>query len=75
MRNLIGVFSTKEVVASRSAYGRSENKGFDQDIIGGCLSKYLYDCVVNDDNYDHIGYVQSKYQVSRSTLIDSVNDR
>ena len=49
MRNLIGVFFTKEVLASSSAYGGRKNKALDQDIMGACLSKYLYDCV-NDDN-------------------------
>ena len=42
MRNLIGVFFTKEVLASSSAYGGRKNKALDQDIMGGCLSKYLY---------------------------------
>ena len=56
---------TKEVLALSSAYGGRKNKALDQDIMGACLSKYLYDCV-NDDNYCHIGYIQSKYQVDVS---------
>ena len=38
--NLIGVFFTRNVLASSSVYGKEKNPCFDKDIVSTCLSNY-----------------------------------
>ena len=41
MRHLIGVFFTRDVLASSSVYGKGKNPSLDRDIVSACLSKFI----------------------------------
>ena len=47
IRNLVGVFFTRDVLASSSVYGKGKNPALDGDIVSACLSKLYSSCIKN----------------------------
>ncbi len=74
LRNLLQVFFSKEVLA---AIGERRHKALVQDILTTCLSKPLYImyAIFIINYYYCIGFVQSKYTVTKTLLIDVVNGK
>ena len=77
IRNLMSVFFSRETLASSSALGGRQNLALDQDIVGACIRKhttcktrffFFFNCYI-------IGFVLSKHDVAKSTLIDCINDK
>ena len=64
------------MLATSSAYGGRINKALDKDILGACLSCFV--CHAHNKIHYIVlltGYVQSMYAVTKTILIDAVNDK
>ena len=77
IRHLMSAFFTKEVLSTSSALGGRKNNALDKDIVAACLSELLLTWSQNSFNYaqKYIGFVQSKYTVAKTVLIDAINDK
>ena len=79
MRNVLATF-TPDILSKSSELGKGKHPALDPDILGACISKFTI--VIPYHIYTHYvalslstEYVQSKCKVSRSILIDCVNDK
>ena len=81
IRNPLAVFFSNDVLAGSSAYGGSENPALDKDILAACLRKLKrkLSFIINNGliiiNICDARFVQSKHQVTKTVLIDAMNDK